>query len=434
MTQFRRRVIFIFLAATLAPLGLTLWVARTLTDRAQRFAGTELADQLSRSLEITARRLYLQEREALRRQASERAVEPRDSALAQRPLWPPDVEEFYSSGEPERFLLRGELGDALIWLVRTPEGVREYSRSLGDARLALVRRQYAEARHWIDQRRRGDLGRGLFYAFLLLAVVPWLAALVVVIFAVDRVSRMAVDAYQKMAHELEQSRDRLLFLTRLESWQALARKMAHEVKNSLTPIRLTMEELAARHSSNAASFERQAAQIVADEVTSLERRVRAFSELASEPPIRLRSIDAGTIADDRVALLRPAYPRVTFEVTGGKLPVMADEDLLKAVLTNLIQNAAEAAGTGGKVRVVLASDSTAPSIEVHDSGPGLSSQVRETLFEPAISFKRGGMGIGLSIARKSAVLCGGDIQLVQGELGGAAFRVLLNGNACPIGS
>ena len=61
------------------------------------------------------------------------------------------------------------------------------------------------------------------------------------------------------------------------------------------------------------------------------------------------------------------------------------------------------------------------AIEVHDSGPGLSEQARASLFQPTISFKKSGMGLGLSIARKSALLSGGDIVLVKGELGGAAF-------------
>jgi signal transduction histidine kinase len=95
------------------------------------------------------------------------------------------------------------------------------------------------------------------------------------------------------------------------------------------------------------------------------------------------------------------------------------------VLTNLLENAAEAARAGG---VVLASTSVAGSklnIDVHDSGPGLSAQARSSLFEPTISFKKNGMGLGLSIARRSALLCGGDIQALDGELGGAAFRVVL---------
>ena len=65
------------------------------------------------------------------------------------------------------------------------------------------------------------------------------------------------------------------------------------------------------------------------------------------------------------------------------------------------------------------------AIEVHDSGPGLSAHARGSLFEPTISFKKSGMGLGLSIARKSAVMSGGDIEPIEGELGGAAFRVTL---------
>jgi C4-dicarboxylate-specific signal transduction histidine kinase len=64
-------------------------------------------------------------------------------------------------------------------------------------------------------------------------------------------------------------------------------------------------------------------------------------------------------------------------------------------------------------------------IDVLDSGPGLSAQARASLFEPTISFKKGGMGLGLSIAQRSALLCGGEIQTFEGELGGAGFRLLL---------
>jgi nitrogen fixation/metabolism regulation signal transduction histidine kinase len=219
----------------------------------------------------------------------------------------------------------------------------------------------------------------------------------------------------------------LIHVTRLASWQALARKMAHEVKNSLTPIRLTMEEMISRNGESDHAFLEQAAQIVADEVHTLERRVKAFSEFASEPPVMPCDIDINALVEERISFLKSAHPEVIYELRlAGERPVaFADPDLIKGVLTNLLENAAEAARPGG---VVIASTTLAGSklnIEVHDSGPGLSAQAQSTLFEPSISFKKGGMGLGLSIARRSALLCGGDLLTIDGELGGAGFRVVL---------
>jgi signal transduction histidine kinase len=95
------------------------------------------------------------------------------------------------------------------------------------------------------------------------------------------------------------------------------------------------------------------------------------------------------------------------------------------ILTNLLENAAEAAGPGGSVMALTSAADGQVSIEVHDSGPGLNEEARRSLFEPTISFKARGMGLGLSIARKNALRLGGDILLVAGELGGVAFRVVL---------
>jgi signal transduction histidine kinase len=98
---------------------------------------------------------------------------------------------------------------------------------------------------------------------------------------------------------------------------------------------------------------------------------------------------------------------------------------VNGILTNLLQNAAEAAGPGGTFLVTTRGEHARVLIEVHDSGPGLSGDVSATLFEPTISFKKHGMGLGLSIAKKNALLSGGDIAVVPGGLGGAAFKVSL---------
>ena len=96
-----------------------------------------------------------------------------------------------------------------------------------------------------------------------------------------RRNRRRHQAFNNMAGKLQESTERLVYLRQVASWQTLARKMAHEVKNSLTPIRLTVEEIAARKTDTDRQFMNQAMQIVVDEIETLERRVRAFSQFAS---------------------------------------------------------------------------------------------------------------------------------------------------------
>jgi nitrogen fixation/metabolism regulation signal transduction histidine kinase len=213
----------------------------------------------------------------------------------------------------------------------------------------------------------------------------------------------------------------------MSSWQSLARKTAHELKNSLTPIRLTVEEMVARQPHADRAFMQEAAQIVISEIETLERRVRAFSEFAREPPVNPEAFDLNALVTERVSLLKPAHPsthyRFKLDVRGPR--VHAGADLVKGILTNLLENAAEAAGHNGSILTVTSVQGDQAVVEVHDSGTGISEEASRTLFEPTITFKKHGMGLGLSIARKNALVLGGDITLVKGELGGAGFRVAL---------
>ena len=149
--------------------------------------------------------------------------------------------------------------------------------------------------------------------------------------------------------------------------------------------------------------------------------------LDSEPQLTTLLGDYSRPASERVALLRPVHPGVTYQLklADGCLRAHADPDLVHGILTNLLQNAAEAAGSGGAVVVLTRGEGERVLIDVHDSGPGLREDVSATLFEPTISFKKHGMGLGLSIAKKNALLSGGDVAVIHGELGGAAFRVWL---------
>jgi two-component system, NtrC family, nitrogen regulation sensor histidine kinase NtrY len=342
-------------------------------------------------------------------------------------------------------------------------GVEVYGRDLGGVSMAHLSSQVRETRRLVNALEARDLRRGFTLTLLVLLGVVWLVALLPLVLIAHRVSRpiqqltaaltdfaggdwsrrletgqppgapprdevaRAVEAFNRMADQLEENRERLVHLTRMASWQSLARKTAHELKNSLTPIRLTVEEMQARHPATERAFMDQAVQIVVSEIESLERRVRAFSEFASEPLVRPEVLDVNAVVRERVALLRPVHPGVTYHLRldDGRPRAHVAPDMVNGILTNLLQNAAEAAGPEGAVIVATREAGERVLIDVHDSGPGLSEAVSATLFEPTITFKKHGMGLGLSIAKKNALLSGGDVTAIPGELRGAAFRVSL---------
>jgi nitrogen fixation/metabolism regulation signal transduction histidine kinase len=168
----------------------------------------------------------------------------------------------------------------------------------------------------------------------------------------------------------------------------------------------------------------QAVQIVVDEIETLERRVRAFSEFSSEPEPRPSALDINSLVEERISFLKPGHAGVTYDIrlAENRPQAFADAGQVRGILTNLLENAAEAAG---RVLAVTSIMDGKVAVEIHDSGPGLSEEAARSLFEPTITFKKRGMGLGLSIARKSALANGGDIMLVASELGGAGFRLVL---------
>ena len=461
MHRLRNRLIASFLIATVVPLTATIWITTSLLERSLGYATTEELDHLSRTLEETVRRFYQRERTALRGEALAGRGTPATYGAAEMASWPDAIRAFWDSGESERFGLSGPGGDHVDYLRRSDRGVEVYRRDLGAIRMQELSAEFQTARELVGSIEGRDLRRGFTLTLLLLVAIVWLVSLLPLVFIAHRISQpiqqltagladfaagnwdrrldvgrddevgRAVGAFNHMAEQLRQNRERLVYLTQISSWQSLARKTAHELKNSLTPIRLTVEEMLARQPAPDHAFMDQAAKIVVGEIETLERRVRAFSEFASEPSVNPEVLDVNALVTERVALLRPAHPGTEYRLRldEHRPRVHAGADLVKGILTNLMENAAEAAGPDGSVLTVTRVQGEHVVIDVHDSGPGVSAEASSTLFEPTITFKKHGMGLGLSIAKKNALLSGGDITLVDGELGGAGFRVVLPASA-----
>ena len=457
MNRIRTRLILAFLLATVLPLIATVWIMTSLLERSLSFATTEQLDHLSKSLQEAGRHYYQQARENLRVGAESGTLMPNTFAKTDEAGWPADIADFWQSGEPDRFVIAGSGGNRLDYFVRRADGVWSYSRDLGDLHLDDLSREYREARQLVQLAEERDLRRGFLTTLILLVAAVWIVSFVWLVYLANRVSRpmqqltaglaelaagrletripaegddeigRAIAAFNRTAAELQQSRDRLVYLTQIASWQALARKMAHELKNSLTPIRLTVEEILARQPESERQFMTQAAQIVVDEIEALERRVRAFSDFSAEPAVRVTALDINAILEERISLLKTAHNGIDYrtETVSNLDRALGDSDRVRGILTNLLENAADAAGPDGSVLGRSYESAGRIVVEIHDSGPGLSEHAMKTLFEPSISFKNRGMGLGLSIARKDALVCNGDLGLVPGKLGGAGFRLTL---------
>jgi two-component system nitrogen regulation sensor histidine kinase NtrY len=250
-------------------------------------------------------------------------------------------------------------------------------------------------------------------------------------------------AFNRMVQEVAESRARIEFLNRMGTWQEMARRLAHEIKNPLTPIQLAVQECHRRYDGSDARFRKlldTTLEIVEEEVGTLRRLVTEFSSFARLPRASLMEGDlTGYLGEQRDHLAMGetddeaagALGNVTvqWELPSHPMPVAFDAMLMHRVLVNVVANAAQAiAGAGassGQVRVTVRDEQTFAVIDVDDSGPGIPDQVRERIFDPYFTTKSDGNGLGLAIVKKIIVEHGGSIEASRGDLGGARMRIRL---------
>jgi two-component system nitrogen regulation sensor histidine kinase NtrY len=250
----------------------------------------------------------------------------------------------------------------------------------------------------------------------------------------DELSALA-RAFNHMLEALERSRARIEFLQRLGQWQTMARRLAHEIKNPLTPIQLAVEECHQRYDGGNEAFSgllNTTREIVVEEVASLRRLVTEFSNFARLPQADLVIADlADFIRDQRTRLDAEALPdgvAMSVKLEEGPMPLALDRTMLHRALVNLVANAAQAAlaNGGGAVRVDVRRDGDTYVVDVEDDGAGVADDMKTAVFEPYVTSKTDGTGLGLTIVKKIILDHGGAIAVcASAQLGGACFRIRL---------
>ncbi|MBX3131610.1 MAG: HAMP domain-containing protein [Polyangiaceae bacterium] len=253
----------------------------------------------------------------------------------------------------------------------------------------------------------------------------------------DEIAELA-RAFNRMLGEVETSRARIEYLQRIGAWQEMARRLAHEIKNPLTPIQLAVQEVHRRYDGSDEKFGKlldTTLEIVEDEVGTLRRLVTEFSNFARLPHAELEELDFGELlAEQRDQLALPDEAgeslvspgvSVAFELPDLPTRVYMDRQMFRRALINLLRNAVQAVASSGRVVVHLARDEHEATLHVDDDGPGIDPELRDAIFDPYVTTKSEGTGLGLAIVKKIVVEHGGFITAGASPLGGARFTVRL---------
>ena len=208
----------------------------------------------------------------------------------------------------------------------------------------------------------------------------------------------------------------LLRAQRQAAWSEAARRIAHQIKNPLTPIRLAAERMARHAQAGAGDIAEVVAtgcRAVVEHVQAMQEMVDAFARYAKLPAVSRRPVDATDLVAQVTTLYREVKPGVTLRFERPQVPCAAllDPDLFRQVLTNLLDNAFEASRQGEEIVVSLAVEDTDLVVQVTDSGPGIKVEEAELLFQPFYSTKGRGSGVGLAVVQRIVGDHGGTVRL-----------------------
>ena len=242
-----------------------------------------------------------------------------------------------------------------------------------------------------------------------------------------------VASFNRMISELESSRRKLRQAEKIETWKEIAQRLAHEINNPLTPIKLSAQRILRRAETSSGGELKEvvepAVAAIVKEVDSLNKLLVEFREFTRLPDVRLEPVDARAVIDDVLSVYRNMSTSVSIECRyqAERHGIMADRDQIRQAFANLIKNAIQAMPQGG--RLVVATDLVSKDqtdylrVRIEDSGQGMDDEAREKAFQPYFTTKKEGSGLGLPIVERIVFDHNGRIWFETGKGRGTTFFV-----------
>jgi two-component system nitrogen regulation sensor histidine kinase NtrY len=230
-------------------------------------------------------------------------------------------------------------------------------------------------------------------------------------------------ALREMADALDRGRAREIEAERLRAFRETARRVAHEMRNPLTPIQLAVAQL----SRSATSSQAEAIEVLNAEAGRLEQLAREFTEFGRLPEGPAAEVDLVELLGELARTTLPADMTARLDLDPATPALLGHYDPLRRAFSNILRNAAEACDGKGDLEIAVAPDDGGARVTVRDHGPGISAENADRIFEPYFTGKAGGTGLGLALVRQTVELHGGTIQVEPTPGGGATFVVRLRG-------
>jgi signal transduction histidine kinase len=252
----------------------------------------------------------------------------------------------------------------------------------------------------------------------------------------DEVSVLA-RSFNHMTDQLTSQRERLVQSERVAAWRELARRLAHELKNPLFPLQLTVENLVRARALSEEEFDeifRESTATLGAEIANLKKIIGRFSDFSRMPKPELERMDARNAVNRVEALYANASRSETgngagikfeLDVSREPIPIDADPEMLHRALSNLVLNAIDAMPDGGVLTLSAHSKGESAELRVEDTGEGLTPEECERLFTPYYTTKQHGTGLGLAIVQSVVADHAGTIAVESRPAGGAAFIITL---------